>query len=273
MTALNAKQVRDMLSDDFDDEYSLDSCDDSCDEDEVDFFAVRIDPEEEAEQEEEELVEVENEEVHESVMKVSNVLFKLPGVIQPNFVIPTLSPSESVEMIYNSFPLPHVSFSLLQMISGRQNTKKTNNVFDWYSKPNNIDPPIPDVQTRVFRQILKTTTIESFFKLIITPEMVQEIADHTNRRIKLIDLTQIVNEKYKSEKERLNKKEITSEDLYAFIGILILLGITKTSNVSVEKLWSKDSIHFAPFAMTVLSRNRFNLIARNITFDDISNYF
>jgi Fe-S-cluster containining protein len=78
-----------MLGDDFDDEYSLDSCDDSCDEDEVDFLAVRIDPEEEAEQEEEELDEVENEEVHESVMKVSNVIFKLLGVKQPNFVIPT----------------------------------------------------------------------------------------------------------------------------------------------------------------------------------------
>jgi hypothetical protein len=75
------------------------------------------------------------------------------------------------------------------------------------------------------------------------------------------------------EKERLNKKEITSENLYAFIGIPILLGITKKSNVSIEKLWSKDSIHFASFAMAGLSRNRFNLIARNITFDDISNYF
>jgi hypothetical protein len=75
------------------------------------------------------------------------------------------------------------------------------------------------------------------------------------------------------EKERLNKKEITSEDLYAFIGILILLEITKKSNVSIEKPWSKDSIHFAPFAKAVLSRNRFNLIARNITFDDISNCF
>ena len=61
MTALNAKQVRDMLSDDFDDEYSLDSCDDSYDEDEVDLLEVRIDPQEEAEQEVEELDEVENE--------------------------------------------------------------------------------------------------------------------------------------------------------------------------------------------------------------------
>jgi hypothetical protein len=61
MTAFNAKQVRDMLGDDFDDEYSLDSCDDSYDEDEVDLLEVRIDPQEEAEQEVEELDEVENE--------------------------------------------------------------------------------------------------------------------------------------------------------------------------------------------------------------------
>ncbi len=108
-------------------------------------------------------------------------------MIQPNFVIPTLIPSETVEIIYDSFPLPHVSSSLLQMISGRQNAEKTNNVFNWFSKPNNKYPRIPDVQTRVFSQILNTTTIGSFFKLIITPEMVQEIADHTNRRIILID--------------------------------------------------------------------------------------
>jgi hypothetical protein len=49
-----------MLGDDFDDEYSIDSCDDGFDEDDVYFLELRIDPEEEAEQEEEELYEVEN---------------------------------------------------------------------------------------------------------------------------------------------------------------------------------------------------------------------
>jgi hypothetical protein len=33
--------------------------------------------------------------------------------------------------------------------------------------------------------------------------------------------------------------------MFAFIGILILFGITKKTKISIEELWSNKSIHFA----------------------------
>jgi hypothetical protein len=45
------------------------------------------------------------------------------------------------------------------------------------------------MKARVFEQILNEKSIEYFFKLIISSEIVQEIVDNTNRRIHLIDIS------------------------------------------------------------------------------------
>jgi acid phosphatase class B len=42
--------------------------------------------------------------------------------------------------------------------------------------------------------------------------------------------------------------------------------------VPVHELMSEESIHFASFAAVSLSRERFQPIAQNITFDDMSNF-
>ena len=120
--------------------------------------------------------------------------------------------------------------------------------------------------------IANQTSIEYFFKLIISQYMVEEIVANTNKRIKLIDVTQIGNAKYKSQRERLLKHDLTSNELYAFIGVLILLGITKKSKVPIEEIWSESSIHYSSFAAAALTRERFQLIIQNITFDDISEF-
>ena len=49
--------------------------------------------------------------------------------------------------------------------------------------------------------IANQTSIDYFFKLIISHNMIEEIVANTNKRIKLIDVTQIDNAKYKSQKE------------------------------------------------------------------------
>ena len=107
--------------------------------------------------------------------------------------------------------------------------------------------------------------------MIITPEIVQDITNNTNTRIRQVSET-TTNAKYLKQRELLLKNSITSEEIYAYIGIIILLGITKKSHVPVHELWSEESIHFASFAAVALSRERFQLIAQNITFDDMSNF-
>lgn len=87
--------------------------------------------------------------------------------------------------------------------------------------------------------------------------------------IRLIDLNVIPNEKQLNQRQPLIKNEITIDEIYAFIGILILFGITKKIHVRIDELWSEKSIHFTPFAVAAMSRERFQLIALNITFDDL----
>ena len=58
------------------------------------------------------------------------------------------------------------------------------------------------MKARVFEQILNEKSIEYFFKLKISTKIVQEIVDNTNRRIHLIDISNIENEKYKYQRSR-----------------------------------------------------------------------
>ncbi len=99
-------------------------------------------------------------------------------------------------------------------IFDRQNKKKTNLLFCWYSKPNATFPFEPvKFKSRVVRQILNEVNIDYFFKLIITPEIVQDITNNTNTRIKQICET-TTNAKYLKQRELLLKNSITSENFY-----------------------------------------------------------
>jgi hypothetical protein len=135
-----------------------------------------------------------------------------------------------------------------------------------YTSPN-------EMKARVFEQILNENSIEYFFKLIISTEIVQEIVDNTNRRIHLIDISNIEKEKYKYQRSRSVRDEITCIEIYAFIGLLLLFGITKKSHVSIEEIWNSNSIHYASFAAATLSRERYQLISKNLTFYFLANYF
>jgi hypothetical protein len=112
------------------------------------------------------------------------------------------------------------------VIPGRQNKNKTSQAFTWYSKPDAKYIEKVEFNSRVYEEWENYKEIEYFFKLILTPDLVDEIVMHTNSRINLIDKTEINNEKYRLQIERSMKIEITNIEMYAFIGILILFGIT-----------------------------------------------
>ena len=157
------------------------------------------------------------------------------------------------------------------IILGRQNSKKTNIAFEWFDKPKVTFEEFPKMKAKILSEIENIEPlIETYFKMIVTLEMANRIAEYTNKKIKLINIENLNYLKYKEQVNRLLKDPITVDDIYAFIGILLLLGITKKSDVNVEALWSETSIHYADFAVAAMSRDRFKLIARNLTFDDLN---
>ena len=99
---------------------------------------------------------------------------------------------------------------------------------------------------------------------MISQDIVEKIAKYTNKKIQTINTGLIEDEKYRAQKEKLRALVITPLEIYAFTGILILLGITKKSNESIESLWNSSS-----FAAATMPRDRFQLISRNIKFDDL----
>jgi hypothetical protein len=57
-------------------------------------------------------------------------------------------------------------------------------------------------------------------------------------------------------------------EIKAYVGLLILFGLTDKSKISIHYIWSKNACHYAPFATAALLRERFQLISNNITFED-----
>jgi hypothetical protein len=105
--------------------------------------------------------------------------------------------------------------------------------------------------------------------MLIPISMVEKIAKYTNKKIKIINRDkELENESYRLHRHRLESVEVNADEIYAFIGLLILLGITKKSDINIESLWKESSLDYAPFAAATFSRDRFKLISKNLTFDN-----
>lgn len=90
-----------------------------------------------------------------------------------------------------------------------------------------------------------------YFYYIIDDTMMRFILNCTNKRIPD------------------EAKEIRIEELEGYIAISILLGLTKKRNVDISEIWNPSSCHYMDFCTLVMSRDRYKLISRFITFDDI----
>lgn len=64
--------------------------------------------------------------------------------------------------------------------------------------------------------------------------------------------------------------DLTSEELMAYLGVLVVVGITKSKKRSLESLWSTEHFFNTPFYNTVFSRDRFKSISSHLRFDDTS---
>ncbi len=61
--------------------------------------------------------------------------------------------------------------------------------------------------------------------------------------------------------------EVTDNEITGYIGILIILGLTKKRNIDVDQIWSPSSIHYFEYVTLIMSRNRYQIISRYLTFD------
>lgn len=94
-----------------------------------------------------------------------------------------------------------------------------------------------------------TSNVSVSFKKFITPEIMNIIVRYTNE-----------------EASNRNLKSTNTTELYAFIGILILMGANNDSGLPLEDLWGKilgKNIYTA-----TMSRNRFGELLSLIRFDD-----
>lgn len=62
--------------------------------------------------------------------------------------------------------------------------------------------------------------------------------------------------------------DLDAEELRAMLGVLTVIGLTKSRKRPVEALWSKDHFLNIPFYRTVFPRRRFKSILAHMRFDD-----
>ena len=91
----------------------------------------------------------------------------------------------------------------------------------------------------------------------------------------IVNSTNSKMEKYSAEKNYFYKNNISQVDrtgIRSYIGLLILFDVLKKNNVAIQDIWSEDTsnnIHSCYLATATMSRARFQVISRCITFDEI----
>lgn len=98
----------------------------------------------------------------------------------------------------------------------------------------------------------KDLNIDKVFKLLMSEEMIYIIVRETNRKGSelLVDFV-----------------PFTSTEIYAFIGLLLYAGATRSNRENITDLWQQES---HPIYRATMSRNRFSLLLRCIRFDNSS---
>lgn len=133
---------------------------------------------------------------------------------------------------------------------------KGRNGFQWSATPPHSASfrahNIVRVPLRLTHLIDEYETTEEFFRHIIDMRIVQNIVNCTNKRLPQ------------------HTKEITEVELYGYIGLLLLTGLTKKNDVLIPEIWKKNSANFMPLAAITMSRERFEEISRHITFDNVN---
>ncbi|XP_019697919.2 piggyBac transposable element-derived protein 4-like [Harpegnathos saltator] len=110
----------------------------------------------------------------------------------------------------------------------------------------------------------ETLSICNTFKKIMSNEMIYIIVRYTNKKV--LAMYEEYNNKY-PEKEPRVWKNVTLNEMYAFLGILICAGANNSNTDHVEEMWKSSSY---PLYRATVGINRFKSIIRFIRFDDFN---
>ncbi|KRZ01763.1 PiggyBac transposable element-derived protein 4 [Trichinella zimbabwensis] len=100
------------------------------------------------------------------------------------------------------------------------------------------------------------------FKLLITPAMVNVVVQNTNKKAE-----KVYREWNKKHPDALKLwKPTHEEEMYAFIGLLLISDVYKSSDESVSELWSLNNGR--PIFGSVMTENRFKSLLRFYRFDE-----
>jgi len=137
--------------------------------------------------------------------------------------------------------------------------RSKNNQETWYENPQrntegrraarNIMHITPGPTRYAVRNV---DTAESAFQLFLTPSLLQQIIDWTNKEGRLVYGHQWA--------------DVDNIEMNCYLGLLILAGVMKGQNESVMSLWNEENGR-AIFSQS-MSRKRFRAISRCIRFDD-----
>lgn len=110
----------------------------------------------------------------------------------------------------------------------------------------------------------KEGNVAYFFKLFISPAIVDIVVKYTNQR------GSWETEEYNKKHEGVQRKWINVDEteIYAFIGLLICSGATKSNREPVTMLWSSGFLFQRPIYAATMSRTRFTTICSYLRFDD-----
>lgn len=112
-----------------------------------------------------------------------------------------------------------------------------------------------------YRNTMTNKSPASFFELMVSDEIFQEIVDCTN----LYAINQIAISNEASKFARLRKWYPTNvTEIKKFFGLLIFMGIVKLPRIA--DYWSTDEVIGHPFPRTIMSRNRFEILLQMLHF-------
>ena len=91
-------------------------------------------------------------------------------------------------------------------------------------------------------------SITEFFNFFMSDNIVEQIVISTNKCM---------------------TPHTTKVEVSSFIGICLLLGVTKKHDVEINEVYKHHSVHYLEWVVVCMSRNRLKDMCRTITFDDI----
>lgn len=102
------------------------------------------------------------------------------------------------------------------------------------------------------------------FKELFDESLMRMIAENTNQRLDL----------EMSDDQRQHDctfEDVTVDEVYGFLGILLLLGTLKKRDIEIDEIWSEkeNALHRVPQIIATMSRQRFKMLSRYLTFDNL----